>query len=135
MNKKLKIIIAIVIVIIIAIISILWFNSDDTELKSVKSNKNSLKIYEEKEDLSENIFVQDLTIPFSLRYNGGFFSTRKVVDEAGVKMSTQDISIDNVNIAPETSAGSKVENTTSVSKDYSKTNIQVEYVKKRTNKF
>ena len=50
-------------------------------------------------------------------------------------MSTQDISIDNVNIALETSAGSKVENTTSVSKDYSKTNIQVEYVKKRTNKF
>ena len=120
MKKVLKILIPILIILVIILSCILLKKSDEVELIEISSEKELEKIYEG-EDESETILKRILTLPFSLEYHyyyssinssGGDFSDSKYI-------ISEDIS---KNITSSTSKES------SVTKEYSTTNIQVENV-------
>ena len=124
MKKKIKIIISIIILLIVATGIVIFFvNKDDSELKSIKSEGQLLKIYEgEKIDIENNFLLQLATMPFSAialsQENDILYDLdyRNVYESVDVKtaMNTTDI-------ADTTTTGA-------TTKDYSTTNIQVENV-------
>lgn len=113
MKRGVKALIVILIIaIIIAVITIVC-NKDDTELKTVKSKQELLKIYEgDNSDLQE-LLARIFCMPFSMFYHN--YDVIGKVDNAG------SIGIDS---ASSTESSSSSSNT----KDYSTTNIQVENV-------
>lgn len=113
MKKGVKVFIVILIIaIIIAVITIVC-NKDDTELKTVKSKQELLKIYEgDNSDLQE-LLARIFCMPFSMFYHN--YDVIGKADDAG------SIGIDS---ASSTESSSSSSNT----KDYSTTNIQVENV-------
>lgn len=128
-KNKLKIAI-IVIAVIIAIISILLVvnNTENTELKSIKSEKELEKIYKgDTTSIALEIFTNIIAMPFSF-FN--WFDRGITFDQSiGSTMtgsSSLGTTIDSVVISPNFSGSST--NKTESSKDYSKTNIQVENV-------
>ena len=141
--KNIKILIAIVLIAIITVasVSVIQLNSDDIELKSIKSEKELERIYEGKKDDSEiEIIAKNiLTIPFSAIFNLSFnrpvydtYSNYSHLTPAGLTKGTSIdaeatssvISSSKLNLdIMSTSTGSS-----SYSKEYSTTNIQVENV-------
>ena len=117
MKKGVKaLIVILVIAIIIAVIAIV-LHKNDTELKTVKSKKELLKIYEgDNSDLQE-LLAKIFCMPFSM-----FYHNYDVIGKANNAGSTGGlIGID--------SAGSTESSSSSLNtKDYSTTNIQVENV-------
>lgn len=117
MKKGVKaLIVILVIAIIIAVIAIV-LHKNDTELKTVKSKKELLKIYEgDNSDLQE-LLAKIFCMPFSM-----FYHNYDVIGKADNAGSTGGlIGID--------SAGSTESSSSSLNtKDYSTTNIQVENV-------
>lgn len=113
MKKGVKVFIVILLIaIIIAVITIVC-NKDDTELKTVKSKQELLKIYEgDNSDLQE-LLARIFCMPFSMFYHN--YDVIGKADNAG------SIEIDS---ASSTESSSSSSNT----KDYSTTNIQVENV-------
>lgn len=113
MKRGVKALIVILIIaIIIAVITIVC-NKDDTELKTVKSKQELLKIYEgDNSDLQE-LLARIFCMPFSMFYHN--YDVIGKADDAG------SIGIDS---ASSTESSSSSSNT----KDYSTTNIQVENV-------
>lgn len=113
MKKGVKVFIVILLIaIIIAVITIVC-NKDDTELKTVKSKQELLKIYEgDNSDLQE-LLARIFCMPFSMFYHN--YDVIGKADNAG------SIGIDS---ASSTESSSSSSNT----KDYSTTNIQVENV-------
>ena len=113
MKKGVKVFIVILLItIIIAVITIVC-NKDDTELKTVKSKQELLKIYEgDKSDL-QRLLARIFCMPFSMFYHN--YDVIGKADNAG------SIGIDS---ASSTESSSSSSNT----KDYSTTNIQVENV-------
>ena len=113
MKKGVKVFIVILLIaIIIAVITIVC-NKDDTELKTVKSKQELLKIYEgDNSDLQE-LLARIFCMPFSMFYHN--YDVIGKADNAG------SIEIDS---ASSTESSSSNSNT----KDYSTTNIQVENV-------
>lgn len=113
MKRGVKALIVILIIaIIIAVITIVC-NKDDTELKTVKSKQELLKIYEgDNSDLQE-LLARIFCMPFSMFYHN--YDVIGKADNAG------SIGIDS---ASSTESSSSSSNT----KDYSTTNIQVENV-------
>ena len=113
MKRGVKALIVILIVaIIIAVITIVC-NKDDTELKTVKSKQELLKIYEgDNSDLQE-LLARIFCMPFSM-----FYHNYDVIEKVD---NTWSIGIDSVGSTESSSSSSNT-------KDYSTTNIQVENV-------
>lgn len=113
MKKGVKVFIVILLIaIIIAVITIVC-NKDDTELKTVKSKQELLKIYEgDNSDLQE-LLARIFCMPFSMLYHN--YDVIEKVD------NTWSIGIDSVGSTESSSSSSNT-------KDYSTTNIQVENV-------
>lgn len=113
MKRGVKVFIVILIIaIIIAVITIVC-NKDDTELKTVKSKQELLKIYEgDNSDLQE-LLARIFCMPFSM-----FYHNYDVIEKVD---NTWSIGIDSVGSTESSSSSSNT-------KDYSTTNIQVENV-------
>lgn len=113
MKRGVKALIVILIIaIIIAVITIVC-NKDDTELKTVKSKQELLKIYEgDNSDLQE-LLALIFCMPFSM-----FYHNYDVIEKVD---NTWSIGIDSVGSTESSSSSSNT-------KDYSTTNIQVENV-------
>ena len=113
MKRGVKALIVILIIaIIIAVITIVC-NKDDTELKTVKSKQVLLKIYEgDNSDLQE-LLARIFCMPFSM-----FYHNYDVIEKVD---NTWSIGIDSVGSTESSSSSSNT-------KDYSTTNIQVENV-------
>ena len=117
MKKGVKALIVILLIaIIIAVITIV-LSKDDTELNTVKSKQELLKIYEgDNSDLQE-LLARIFCMPFSM-----FYHNYDVIGKADNAGSTGGlIGIDSANSTESSSSGSNT-------KDYSTTNIQVENV-------
>lgn len=113
MKKGVKVFIVILLItIIIAVITIVC-NKDDTELKTVKSKQELLKIYEGDNSDLQRLLARIFCMPFSMFYHN--YDVIGKADNAG------SIGIDS---ASSTESSSSSLNT----KDYSTTNIQVENV-------
>ena len=113
MKRGVKALIVILIIaIIIAVITIVC-NKDDTELKTVKSKQELLKIYEGDNSDLQRLLARIFCMPFSMFYHN--YDVIGKADNAG------SIGIDS---ASSTESSSSSSNT----KDYSTTNIQVENV-------
>ena len=113
MKKGVKVFIVILLItIIIAVITIVC-NKDDTELKTVKSKHELLKIYEGDNSDLQRLLARIFCMPFSMFYHN--YDVIGKADNAG------SIGIDS---ASSTESSSSSSNT----KDYSTTNIQVENV-------
>lgn len=113
MKRGVKVFIVILLIaIIIAVITIVC-NKDDTELKTVKSKQELLKIYEgDNSDLQE-LLARIFRMPFSM-----FYHNYDVIEKVD---NTWSIGIDSVGSTESSSSSSNT-------KDYSTTNIQVENV-------
>ena len=113
MKKGVKVFIVILLIaIIIAVITIVC-NKDDTELKTVKSKQELLKIYEgDNSDLQE-LLARIFCMPFSM-----FYHNYDVIEKVD---NTWSVGIDSVGSTESSSSSSNT-------KDYSTTNIQVENV-------
>ena len=113
MKKGVKVFIVILLIaIIIAVITIVC-NKDDTELKTVKSKQELLKIYEgDNSDLQE-LLARIFCMPFSM-----FYHNYDVIEKVD---NTWSIGIDSVGSTESSRSSSNT-------KDYSTTNIQVENV-------
>lgn len=113
MKKGVKVFIVILLItIIIAVITIVC-NKNDTELKTVKSKQELLKIYEGDNSDLQRLLARIFCMPFSMFYHN--YDVIGKADNAG------SIGIDS---ASSTESSSSSSNT----KDYSTTNIQVENV-------
>lgn len=113
MKKGVKVFIVILLItIIIAVITIVC-NKDDTELKTVKSKQELLKIYEGDNSDLQRLLARIFCMPFSMFYHN--YDVIEKADNAG------SIGIDSVGSTESSSSSSNT-------KDYSTTNIQVENV-------
>lgn len=113
MKKGVKVFIVILLIaIIIAVITIVC-NKDDTELKTVKSKQELLKIYEGDNSDLQRLLARIFCMPFSMFYHN--YDVIGKADNAG------SIGIDSASSTESSSASSNT-------KDYSTTNIQVENV-------
>lgn len=113
MKKGVKVFIVILLItIIIAVITIVC-NKDDTELKTVKSKQELLKIYEGDNSDLQRLLARIFCMPFSMFYHN--YDVIGKADNAG------SIGIDSASSAESSSSSSNT-------KDYSTTNIQVENV-------
>ena len=112
---------AIMVVVLIIVISvIICISNDNSELKSIKSEKQLLKIYQgENNDLKEFV-VKAISMPFSFFVNE--WNTKHAYDSDMYNSN----SFGPLSLDTASSLGSASETTSS--KDYSKTNIQVENV-------
>lgn len=113
MKKGVKVFIVILLItIIIAVITIVC-NKDDIELKTVKSKQELLKIYEGDNSDLQRLLARIFCMPFSMFYHN--YDVIGKADNAG------SIGIDSASITESSSSSSNT-------KDYSTTNIQVENV-------
>ena len=69
MSKKVKTLIVILVVLFI-VISIVIVTQDKTELRTIKSEKQLLKMYEGEGYTGNELFINLLTMPFSFLVNG-----------------------------------------------------------------
>ena len=120
--KKLKIVISLLIVLVIAICIVLSISYSKMELRTVSSKKTLNRIYNNysTDELSDYL-ISAVTMPWSLFYNFG-----------GLKYASN-ISYDTIGAADDVLIGkaessNSISSTSSSSKDYSTTNIQVENV-------
>ena len=121
MLKKILIIIVAIFIILASIFAINTFSNDTQELKTVKSDKELLKIFSGENSEFKDLALRILTTPFSFAdgflggYNGGIVYNSAISDEASFGTSSVQ--------------SSKTLDLSSSSKnDYSTTNIQVENV-------
>ena len=122
MKKKLKIAIIISLIILLCIISILCLNKNDSELRTIKSNKELSKIYEGENSTIKDILLNIVTMPFSFITENWRYYDYSVSDSlnSGNGFSPESIIAD--------TATSSSDSIKSSSKEYSTTNIQVENV-------
>ena len=73
MRKKLKIAIISILIIIFCIIAFLLFSNDNTELKTIKSDKELSKIYDSDDPTIKDLFINIVTMPFSLLVNSPYY--------------------------------------------------------------
>jgi len=122
MDKKIKIAIISILIIIFCIINSLLFSDNNTELKTIKSDKQLSKIYDGDSSTVKEIFANIVTMPFSFLVNG-LYGYGDTINSA--TMSDSSINSFSSGIS---SSSITADNATSSSKDYSTTNIQVENV-------
>ena len=125
MKKKIKIFsILLVVIILISTILIITLNKKETELRTIKSQKELLKIYEGEtnQNLKENL-IGIITMPFSiLYYPSKYYYYDDIAKSDGILDAGVDTIISNNTSNSESSSSS------SSTKSYSTTNIQVENV-------
>lgn len=125
MKKKIKIFsILLVVIILISTILIITLNKKEIELRTIKSQKELLKIYEGEtnQNLKENL-IGIITMPFSiLDYPSKYYYYDDIAKSDGILDAGVDTIISNNTSNSESSSSS------SSTKSYSTTNIQVENV-------
>ena len=143
--KKLKFAIILIIILLIALTIFLLVTKDKTELKSIKSKKELEKIYYGKNSYDNNfedsIFLKVIAMPFTYfeyaprvrysphYYNDYYWDTDVLTFQA---TNSSKSTIGGINISPDiASTGTSIsssESSSSSTRDYSTTNIQVENV-------
>lgn len=124
MSKKVKLVIAALLIILLGIVSFWIFADDNLELKTIKSDKQLLKIYDGEDSSIKDIFTYVITMPFSFFDNISFDLDYDYSYKYGGAVSTDSIISAEVNSSSNTTSFM----TGTSSKDYSTTNIQVENV-------
>lgn len=124
MSRKIKIAIVLICITIICIISYLLFSKNTAELKIIKSEKQLSKIYDNDRIEANEILINILTMPFSILRNGLYMPVTN--DGSGIMKNGGAMSSDRLEIID--SVYNSTSETTSTSKDFSTTNIQVENV-------
>ena len=134
MRKKIKIIIPVLVIIIIGTICLLSLKEDNEELKTIKSEKQLLEIYEGDPQDSDfkDIFLGILTSPFSFLQYDFYDLDSGILDyDTTVKNSAltpAEITADSINTIGNSAKGFNPSASSSSKKNYSTTNIQVENV-------
>lgn len=131
--KKTKIMILITLLILLCIIPIFVFYNGNSELRTIKSERELLRIYEGDKNISKNDKLLNIaTLPFSILYNA--YNSRIYTVDYGIGIN-RDVKSSSGNLVPEnmmvdsnTSSQSVKGAKSSSAKDYSTTNIQVENV-------
>lgn len=121
MKKRNFLIVFFILILVIIVSSIIYINnSNKLELKSIKSKKQLMRIYNSYSSnyYSDNIFMQFITLPFSLGSTSPRYFSQK-------SSTIYDSYINEATIGIKANNSTKAE---SSSKDYSTTNIQVENV-------
>ena len=130
MKKKSKNLIILVGLILLCTIILLGSSKDDIELKTIKSKKQLSRIYEGENNSIKETFTNMITTPFSfLNPNNWRDYHYNVPNYSGAADIIN--SFDSMGSAESTTSGNKLDfslNSSSSSKDYSTTNIQVENV-------
>lgn len=124
MRKKIKIFILLIVIILLCVISFLLFPNNDEEIKAIKSDKQLSRIYNYDTITARDTFINIITMPFSF-FTSNFYNHRIIMDnysEVLDNIPTNDGLISSIENASSSS------NESSISKDYSTTNIQVENV-------
>ena len=111
--KKLKQVLLLTLVVII-ILSLTIIKSANTELRTIKSERELYNFYDNSDEYSPSLIKKILLLPFSI-----FFNDNNIIYSYGERKYTNDVIIEDSTVAPEES---------SATKDYSTTNIQVENV-------
>ena len=132
MNKKIKIILIVILTLIIAcLIGIfLYKKEDNSEIQSIKSEKQLLKMYGENYDSDFlNLLLYCLAMPYSFFYDGTYYMTQGInfedVDSASRTVRNSfDVLSETSGVSPSSFKTTNI----SSEKDYSTTNIQVENV-------
>ena len=126
MKKKIKIAIIILLIILLCIITILCTNKDNSELRTIKSNKELSKIYEGENSTIKDILLNIIIMPFSFMSGSWTYYDYPINDSlnSGSGLLPGDIIEDSATSSSSQSFGP----IKSSSKDYSTTNIQVENV-------
>ena len=119
--KKFKVFI-IILVIIIGVSVFFLVSKDEKELRTIKSEKELLEIYEGDRVDSSNLFIKLATLPISLAFWDNYYG----VSNGSSIDSTN--SLDSSLGSPDSYAGDAQNSTSTETKDYSTTNIQVENV-------
>ena len=122
MRKKLKIAIISILIIIFCIIAFLLFSNDNTELKTIKSEKQLEKMYSGRDDDSilKKAILGPLVLPYEISRN--IYVEEDYIITEDITSATDSESIFK-NIQTNEQSSNSITN-----KDYSKTNIQVENV-------
>lgn len=122
MNKKIKVTIVVFLIILVGIFSFRIASKNDSDLIGIKSDKELLRIYEDKDSTIKEILTYVITMPFSF-FDNSYWGYREIyIPDV---MINDSIELDGIK------SESTISNTTSnvgSSKDYSTTNIQVENV-------
>ena len=148
MTKKIQLAIGVILIIIITTIALLFSAHDNSELQTIKSERELEKIYQGY-DYSEakEWFINVLTMPFSIMsggfnyYSPRYYNSTDILDyedgiptnskssssSTGTKFNPSDLTAQTTTNSSSTSSLSEVL-TSKSSKDYSTTNIQVENV-------
>lgn len=138
-SKKIKILISIlIIVLIISIVLLIVFRKNSTELKTITSEKQLERIYNNDTDYSttDKILINLVAMPFNIIsgvFNGYFEPIITIESNYYGKYTTDrfippTVTIDSSASASESAQKNLLNASSSVSKDYSTTNIQVENV-------
>ena len=137
-TKKVKKVISILIIILTLIaIYLIAFNKEKPELKSIKSKEELKKIYNweyaDEEDIS--LFTKIIAMPFTYYdYTPRYYHRYKYTNGRNYRYDDIDVvysdslSIGNVKINPNIDVVAETASSSRTTKDYSKTNIQVENV-------
>lgn len=120
--KKFKVLFIILIVIIIGILGFFLIPKKENELKTIKSEKELLEIYEGDRKSGSNLFVKLATLPISLVFWDNYYG---VASGSSVDSTN---SLDSSLDSSGSYAGDTQKSTSTETKDYSTTNIQVENV-------
>ena len=120
MSKKIKIVIVVFFIILVGIVSFKIYSKNDSELIGIKSDKQLLRIYENKESTIKEIFTYVTTMPFSF-FDDSYWGSKYYINTSDA-IASDSIELGGIKIEETTSNGE------SLSKDYSTTNIQVENV-------
>lgn len=124
--KKLQIIIVTLIIIITAIMFVCFFSKEQAELKTVKSDKELLKIYNgDNISTAKEICINAFSMPFSFFVNRTYGYVTDGIIESDV---VYDSAIKNSSVSGIISPDMVTTESVTSSKDYSTTNIQVENV-------
>ena len=126
MLKKIKFAIIFLFIILVCLLAVLLFYTSNSDLKTIKSDEQLLKIYEGNYSDSNNFFIKAVTMPFSFLvdsvYNYNMVYKDSYFPSIDSNVSYSDSSSSSASIYLDNVEG------TSSSKDYSTTNIQVENV-------
>lgn len=127
MAKKIKIAIITLLIFLVCLVAFLLFYTYKSDLKTLKSDEQLLKIYEGNYSDSDNYFIKAITMPFSFMVNGlPVIYEDTVYKNSSSSSSTYDSPFLSIDDATSSSVDSV--SGSSSSKDYSTTNIQVENV-------
>ena len=126
MLKKIKFAIIFLFIILVCLLAVLLFYTSNSDLKTIKSDEQLLKIYEGNYSDSNNFFIKAVTMPFSFLVDS-VYNYNRVYKDSYFPSIDSNVSYSDSSSSSASIYLDNVEGTSS-SKDYSTTNIQVENV-------